>query len=298
MTEIRLIRSFVCLAEDLNFSRAAEQLNIAQPALSRQIQLLESRLGVLLFHRSKRHVELTSAGSVFRKRCYRLLAELDEAEQEARRVAAGQEGSLSVSFIHSSTYGLMPHILRSFREAYPRVELELYEMTIFEQLAALRNGSVDVAIVRPPIADTSIETRLLESQCFVVALPAQHPFSDQEQLSLLDLSQDDFLLFERQQSPLFYSRVISMCERAGFVPRVAQYATQIHTMVGLVSSGMGVSILPEVATNLTLPNVTFHRIKDDVPTVETCLAWRPQNEPPSLSAFVDNARAVADAIGS
>lgn len=291
--ETRLLRSFVCLADELHFSKAADRLNIAQPALSRQIKLLEERLGVLLFRRTQRTVSLTPAGKIYQARCHRLLSELEEAGEEARRVAAGQEGRLVVSFLHSSTYGIMPHLLRTYRAAYPRVVLELYEMTIAEQITALRHGEVDVGVLRPPVADEAIETRLLGEQRFVVALPQAHPLASEASLTLHALRNDPFIFFAQRHSPLFYSRVVSMCEAAGFVPSVAQHATQIHTMVGLVSAGMGVAILPEVAKNLTLSNVVFAEIQDSPPTVQMCLGWRSENVSPILAAFIDQAMNVA-----
>ncbi|WP_245409957.1 LysR family transcriptional regulator [Pararhizobium haloflavum] len=297
--ETRLLKSFVCLAEELHFSRAAERLNIAQPALSRQIKLLEERLGVMLVRRTKRSVALTPAGIIFKTRCHRLLDELEDARQEAQRVAAGQEGRLAVSFLHSSTYGIMPHLLRAFRTAHPRAVLELYEMTITDQLHALREGKVDVGLIRPPVADETIRTRFLGAQRFIIALPQSHPLAGNTNLSLHALRNDPFISFTERHSPLFYARIVAMCETAGFVPRVAQHATQIHTIVGLVSAGMGVSILPEVAKNLSLSNVSFAEITDKPPSVEMCLGWRSDNASPILDSFVEICTVVAaEQLGS
>lgn len=291
--ELRLIRSFVCLSEELNFSRAAERLHIAQPALSRQIMALEATLGVQLLHRTKRKVELTTAGATFRNRCYRLLSDVTEAEYEVRRVAAGQEGALAISFIHSSTYGMLPPILNNFRTQFPRVELKLFEMTISEQIQALRAGKVDIGLLRPPISDDTLDSRPVGTQKFMVALPSSHPHAQAGRISLCALKDDPFVLFERQQSSLFYSRIIAMCEAAGFVPKVSQQATQIHTVVGLVGAGMGVSIVPEVAKNLQLPTVSFAQIEDNPAGVDVCLAWRKDNTLPTLSSFADIAATAA-----
>lgn len=291
--EFRLIQSFVCLSEELNFSRAAERLHIAQPALSRQIKSLEATLGVQLFQRTKRTVTLTTAGLAFRSRCCRLLSDLSEAEQEVRRVATGQEGALSIGFLHSSTYGMLPSILNAFRTAFPKIELKLFEMTIAEQIAALQSSKVDVGLLRPPISDNKIMSRPIGTQNFIVALHHSHPHAGQAVISLDKLAHDPFVLFERQQSPLFHSRIISMCEAAGFVPQVAQQATQIHTVVGLVGAGMGVAIVPEVAKNLGLPNVTFAQIANAPAGVDMCLAWRKNHPSPAIQSFTKIAEAVA-----
>ncbi|MDF1610184.1 LysR family transcriptional regulator [Hoeflea sp. YIM 152468] len=285
--ELRLIRSFVCLSEELNFSRAAERLHIAQPALSRQIMALEATLGVQLLHRTKRKVELTAAGTAFRNRCCRLLLDVMEAEHEARRVAAGQEGALAISFINSSTYGMLPPILNAFRTRFPRVELKLFEMTISEQIQALRVGEVDIGLLRPPISDNALMSRPIGTQQFIVALPRSHPYAQVGRISLSALKNDPFVVFERQQSSLFYSRINAMCEAAGFVPMVSQKATQIHTVVGLVGAGMGVSIVPDVAKNLQLPTVSFAQIEDNPAGVDVCLAWRKDSTLPTLPAFAE-----------
>ncbi|WP_424934404.1 LysR family transcriptional regulator [Amaricoccus macauensis] len=291
--ELRLIQSFVCLSEELNFSQAAKRLHIAQPALSRQIMALEETLGVELFHRTKRKVTLTAAGAAFRNRCYRILSDVTDAEQEVRRVAAGQEGALAVSFIHSSTYGMLPPILNAFRIRFPRIELKLFEMTIAEQKQALRASEVDIGLLRPPISDDNLTSCPLGTQKFLVALPRSHPHARAGRISLSALKDDPFVLFERQQSSLFYSRIIAMCETAGFVPLVSQQATQIHTVVGLVGAGMGVSIVPEVAKNLQLPTVSFAQIEDNPAGVDVCLAWRKDNTLPALATFADIAATVA-----
>ncbi|WP_370193972.1 MULTISPECIES: LysR family transcriptional regulator [Aurantimonas] len=293
MVETRLLRSFVCVAEELHFGRAARRLHIAQPALTRQIQQLEERLQATLLNRNQRIVTLTPAGRMFLERSYRILADLEQAAKEVRRVEAGQEGRLSVGFIHSSTYGVTPLVLRRFRLAFPRVDLELFEMTIQEQLAALRDGQIDVGILRPPISDPSLRARPLREERFVVALPHDHRLASTDRLHLRDLSEDGFILFTQRKSPLFYARIIGMCEKAGFVPRVEQYATQIHTMIGLVSAGMGAAIVPEVARSLNIPGVAYVEIADTPPTVQVCLGWRATDTSPILAAFCDHAETSA-----
>lgn len=287
MIENRLLSSFIQVAEELHFGRAAGKLNIAQPALSRQIAQLEERLDVQLFERTRRKVALTPAGRVFLDHAYKILADVQRATREVRKVNAGEAGRLSIGFIHSSTFGLTPLILRSFRNRYPDVEIELSEMTMAQQLTALHERTIDAGILRPPISDLRLASHTLRDERFVLAVPDSHPLSAAGSIKLDMLMEEEFVLFSQQRSPLFHSRVIAMCEQAGFVPRVAQQATQIHTIIGLVRAGMGVSIVPEVAKNLHTPDVQFLDIADNPPPVQVVLAWRRADNSPILKGFTE-----------
>ncbi|GGK26607.1 LysR family transcriptional regulator [Salinarimonas ramus] len=293
MLETRLIRSFVHVAEELHFGRAAQRLHIAQPALSRQIAQLEERLGVVLLERTQRAVTLTAAGATFLERAYRILADIDKAADEVKRVVAGEVGQLVVGFIHSSTYGIAPQLLRRFREAYPSVRLDLYEMTIQEQVEALAERRIDVGLLRPPIADPLLDHAVLEEQDFLLAVPGSHPLGARERVSIAELSQESFILFSQRNSPLFYGRIVAMCERGGFVPRLVQNATQIHTVMGLVSANMGIAIVPSVARNLHMPDVRFLAFEEAFDPVAVGVAWRRDARSPVLAAFLELARAGA-----
>tara|TARA_R110002020_G_scaffold15555_28_gene55372 strand:+ start:13905 stop:14798 length:894 start_codon:yes stop_codon:yes gene_type:complete len=291
MIETRLLRSFTVVAEELHFGRAARRLSIAQPALTRQIQQLEERLSVALFTRSQRRVTLTASGRIFLQRAREILNQIEEAGAEARRVEAGQEGIVRVGFIHSSTYGITPTIIRRFRNRYPSVVLDLHEMPIDEQVAALIGGTIDVGILRPPLADPRLTSKVLVSECFVIALPDSHPLSTRASVPLSAVASETFIFFTQERSPLLYQTINAMCQEAGFAPRVEQHATQIHTMLGLVAAGLGIAIVPEVARKLKLPNVTFCEIGDDSRTVDVALGWRITDDSPAVSAFVSTTAA-------
>ncbi|WP_447554449.1 LysR family transcriptional regulator [Vreelandella sp. EE22] len=292
MIETRLLKSFICVAEELHFGRAAQQLHIAQPALTRQIKQLEERLGVMLLERTQRKVMLTSAGRHFYTRACQIVADIDHAANEVKRVNAGEAGRLTIGFIHSSTYGITPRVLRHFRDLYPGVELDLSEMTIADQIMGLQAEKLDVGILRPPISDICLDTHILCNEAFILAVPASHPLAGRGSVELEKLSEERFILFSQHMSPLFYSRIIAMCERAGFVPRVAQQATQIHTIMGLVSANMGISIVPSVVRNLNMPEVSYLEIVDDPPPVQVALAWRRSDESPILRAFRESAASL------
>lgn len=294
MIENRLLSAFVKVAEELHFGRAAAKLNIAQPALSRQIMLLEERLDVRLFERTRRNVALTPAGRLFLDHAYKILSDVQRAMTEVRKANAGEAGRLAIGFIHSSTFGLTPEILRLFRTRFPDVELELSEMTMDQQLLALQERKIDLGISRPPISDPRLTSHLLATERFVLAVPETHPLTDQGAVHLKALAEESFVLFSQHRSQLFHSRIIAMCEKEGFVPNVVQQATQIHTVMGLVSANMGISIVPEVARNLNMPNAQFLEIIDNPPPVQVVMSWREMDRSPILAAFLDVARGWAD----
>jgi len=293
MIEIRHLRYFKAVAEDLHFGRAAARLHIAQPALTRQIQRLEEETGVLLLKRTQRSVELTAAGALFLQRVKMILDEIAKATTDARRVAAGEYGRLTVGFIHSSTYGLMPAVLERFRHMYPEVELDLREMTVAEQLDALVRGVIDVGLLRPPAGDPRIEMVPILEEGFLLVVPKGHPLAGAENVSLAELAREPFIMFSQRQSPLFHSRIMRMCESAGFTPNVVQHATQIHTVLGLVGAGMGVAVVPETARNLHISSTRFLRISQAPEPVHVALAWRRDNEMPSVRSFRQVALLVA-----
>lgn len=286
MIEFRHLRSFAVVASELHFGQAAHRLNIAQPALSRQIQQLEARLGVALFSRAKRQVALTAAGRVFLARARRILDEVEDASAEARRVEAGQEGYIRVGFIHSSAYGITPGIIRRFRDRYPAVVLDLHEMPIEDQIGALSSSAIDVGILRPPLADPRLSSRVLKSERFVLAMSDAHPLAGRAATALRAVADEPFIAFTQDRSPLFYETIAAMCRDAGFTPRVEQYATQIHTMLGLVAAGLGIAIVPEVARNLKFPGLAFSDIEGDRHTVDVALGWRTRDDNPALAAFL------------
>ena len=298
MIENKLLNAYVAVAEELHFGRAAARLNLAQPALSRQIMQLEEKLRIRLLDRTQRSVEMTPSGRIFLDRARRILAEVEYATEEVRRVAAGQEGHLKVGFIHSSTFSIAPPIIRSFRHAYPKIELQLTEMTIAEQLIALEDESIDLGILRPPIANAKIDYCHLRSEDFVLAVPGDHPLAKLETVRLASLFDENFVLFSQYNSPLFFSRTLSMCDQAGFMPRIVQHATQIHTVLGLVAAGLGISIVPNVARELAMRNTKIVGIEDDVDPVHVVLGWRARDNSGIVSSFVENAREHVKTLSS
>ena len=293
MTTVRLLRDFVAVATELHFTRAAEQLRVAQPALSRNIRLLEENLEVRLLDRTQRSVKLTPAGRLYLDRALRILEELDRAAVDARRAHAGHAGRLSIGFIHSSTYSVTPLILQHYRARYPDVELVLNEFTIWDQIPALIDNVIDVGILRPPVDDPRLDTMVVRNEPFLIVVPAHHRLAGAGTASIRDLRADDWVFFSQQRSPLFHSRITAMCERVGFAPRVKQYATQIHTVLGLVRAGIGIAVVPSVARNLKIPDIGFLEIEERPAPVQVAVAWRREDPSRTVQAFRD---IVADLV--
>lgn len=284
--DIVRLRSFVVLAEDLHFGRAAARLGIAQPHLSRRIRELEEDLGAVLFERTQRRVALTRAGLTLLPRTRRILDDLRRAADEARATAEGKSGRLRIGFIHSSTYGTLPELLRLFARDHPQVVLDLSEMTMVEQAAALAAGDIDVGILRPVAGVESVAFTTIRREHFLLAVPQDSALAQRDTVSLRDLATTPMIGFPRLTSPLFHARITGALDRAGITPPLVQEATQIHTVVGLVSAGLGVALVPEVAARLGVRGVRFLEIGDGPEPVEVCIGSRRGETSPAVLAFV------------
>jgi DNA-binding transcriptional LysR family regulator len=285
MIDIRQLRYFQAVAEELHFGRAAARLAIAQPALSRQIQQMEEELGTPLLRRTQRRVELLPAGALLLERARGIQQELARAVADTRRTGSGELGRLAVGFIHSSTYGLLPSIIGRFRKLHPGIELELHELPITAQHAALLRGTIDVGLLRVQAAPAELEVLPVLPDPFVLALPAKHPLAGRTRVRLKSVAADPFVMFPHDGSPLFHARVQALCEQAGFQPEVAQHATQIHTVIGLVGAGLGVAVVPATAKNLHPRNVRFVQLADKADPVHIALAWRRGHETSAVLSF-------------
>lgn len=285
VVDIRQLRYFQAVAEELHFGRAAARLAIAQPALSRQVQQLEQELGTPLLRRTQRRVELLPAGALLLERSRAIQQELARAVSDVRRTGDGELGRLALGFIHSSTYGLLPSIIGRFRQLYPGIELELHELPITVQHAALVRGTIDLGLLRVQAAPAELEVVPVMPDPFVLAVPAKHRLAARTRVRLKDVAGEPFVMFSKDGAPLFHMRVRAMCEQAGFSPDIVQHATQIHTVVGLVGAGLGVAVVPSSGRNLHPKQVRFVEIADKAEPVHVALAWRRGHETPAIQSF-------------
>lgn len=294
--ELRHLRYFVAVAEELHFGRAAARLHIAQPPLSRQVRDLERELGTGLFSREKGRVQLTHAGRAFLPEARRTLAQAERALRTAQRAAQGEVGRLRVGFVEAATYsGVLPDALGAFRAQLPNVGLELFELSSLQQTEALRDGRIELGILHSPPHDAAqwlgIE-RVLQDP-MVVALPRDHRGAARARVALRSLAGDPFLMFRRPDGPGLYDRIIAACQAAGFSPQVAQQAGQIQTLVGLVAAGVGVALVPGSLAELQRPGVVYRPLSGRQVDMGTWAVWRAADASPVRERFLDALRTAA-----
>ncbi len=289
--ELRHLRYFVAVAEELNFSRAAERLHIAQPPLSQQIRDLEAELGVVLFNRTKRRVELTAPGQVFLEKVQQSIQSIEQAVEAVQRASRGEIGRLSVGFNSSATYSVLPQILRGFRERYPQVELHLHELTTSQQLKCLHQHEIDAGILYLPIESSALKVVSILKERLVVAMPESHPLAVSSQMSIRALSCEPFIMPTHRLGGGLYSKIMQFFQQSGFRPTVVQEAMQLQTMISLVAGEVGVALVPASLQNLQRAGVVYRCLQELTPEVEIAIAWRQHDDgSPVLQKFIDAVR--------
>jgi len=286
--EISQLRCFVATAEELHFGRAARRLNMTQPPLSRQIQLLERVVGARLLERTSRQVSLTAAGRVFLPEAQRIVRLAEAATLAVRRAAQGQSGRVAVGFTAVSGYSLVPGLVARAREALPDVGLELYEMVSADQVEGLLSGQLDVALLRPPVDRAAFASRPLMAEALAAALPPDDPLASRERLRLVDLHDRPLVMYSRWGAGYFHNLVMRLLDAEGVAPRLVQHVTQIHSMLGLVRAGLGAAVVPASAGELHFGEVVFRPLDTDPPRpAEMRFAWRRDNANPVLKSVLD-----------
>ncbi|HTG97258.1 MAG TPA: LysR family transcriptional regulator [Burkholderiales bacterium] len=269
------LRYFVAVAEHLHFGRAAAALHISQPPLSRAIRALEERVGVRLFARSRRRVELTPEGTRLLGEARRVLGQLERTVQEVRGMARGEEGRLRIGFVSLADYGVLPELLKSFKSTRPGIALALREMLSPEQAAALAAGELDFGFLLPPVSGAeALEHIVVQRERFVAALPVRHRLATAKgKLAVSALADEPFVMVPRDIAPGLYDIVTGLAARAGISFNVAQEAIQMQTVVSLVSSGLGAAIVPGSIANLGRRGVVYRELADPHPKLDLWLAW-------------------------
>ncbi|MFE6775992.1 LysR family transcriptional regulator [Streptomyces sp. NPDC057702] len=282
--------AFTVLAEELHFGRAAARLGIAQPPLSQQIRRLEERVGYPLFRREPGRVALTPAGGELLPAARHALAELGAGLAAARAAGGGQAGRLRIGFAASLALTVLPGLLRTFRERFPAVRLDIREMTSAPQLTALREGSIDVGLLREPPEDApegaGLRFRTVVDERFVAVLPAAHPLAAGRVVPLARLADEPFVLLPRAAGPRFHDRIVAVCQGAGFTPRVAQHAVEWQTVCALVETGLGVSLAPASVRRLRLRGVAYRALAPEVARTRVAIAWRAGEPDPVVARLL------------
>jgi DNA-binding transcriptional LysR family regulator len=259
--ELRHLRYFLAVAGTLHFSKAAERLGIAQPPLSQQIKRLEQLVGHRLFDRSTRGVKLTLAGQLLAERARSTIERIQDDLAQVRRLGRGEEGTLTVGFSGSVMFTALPDAIGSYRRKYPKVELRLRELSTAAQIAALLDGTLDLAFMRDGDPSAGVDIRTLLEERFVAVLPESHGLARRRSLRVRDLSKEPFVLFARRHGPLAFDRTIGCCEREGFRPNIVQDAPQWPTLVRLVAAGLGVSLAPACVSSIAIPGAVYKQVQ-------------------------------------
>ncbi|MCD5986040.1 LysR substrate-binding domain-containing protein [Pseudomonas sp. CDFA 610] len=293
MFELAQLRCFTTVATELNFRRAAERLNMTQPPLSRQIQLLEHNLGVELFTRSTRSVALTAAGRAFFLEAQTLLERAQQAAISARRFAEGDIGSVTISFVGSAVYEFLPRVIAEARLNQPQVKISLTEMNTYQQHEALRARRIDLGIVRAPLFQPGYETECLVREPFVLAVPGNHPLAGASSVAVEDLDGAPFLMYSHSAYPPFNELLTGMFRSARVAPDYVQWLGSSLTILALVNAGMGLALVPRCATNVVFKDVVFRDIDlGEGVQSELHLVWRTDNDNPACMMLLEAIRAA------
>ena len=288
--DFKAIRTFVVLSEHLHFGHAAEQLRVAQPHVSRRIKQLEEELDAELFYRDKRNVRLTRAGEVFLVEVKKIIRDTEIAKERAQESARGRRGNLTVSMISSAMLGALPLILGEFHRAYPDVALTFKEMNSVALLDALARSEADIGFMHPPIRPLgTYEHVVLEREPLIAVLPDSHQLARRNRLSLIELAAEPWVMFPRDNGATVYDLMISLCQKAGFSPRIVQEAGSVPARLGLVAAGFGVHLVHKTWNTMPYPGIAYIPIE---PTVMIGLTgyWRKGDPNPILRLFVDIVR--------
>ncbi len=292
--ELRHLRYFVAVAEELHFGRAAKRLNLAQPPLSQQIRSLETELGLALFHRTSRKVELTEAGKLLLTQARLVLMSAETATRTMRAAHHGEVGRLTIGFTTSAVYSLVPDILREFNRSRPLVEIRCMEMHPEQQKVALLERQIQASFTRTPLGDPALQSETLDRERFVLALPVDHPRAGQAKLRLRDFAGEGFILFSRHQGSAIYDAIIASCQRAGFSPRIAQEGGGVQTILALVAAGLGVAMVPASLRHMQRPGVLYRELPGgDTQEIGLALVWRKDDHSPVVESLVKIARGAA-----
>jgi DNA-binding transcriptional LysR family regulator len=288
--ELRHIRSFLSIAETLHFGRTAELIHISQPALSLQIRALEEEVGVRLFERNRRKTTLTAAGAAFRDDAAAALSQLEQATRRAKAAANGKLGLLRIGFVSTAGSEIVPNIVRQFRQLNPAVEFSLRNILTAEQVHMLETGSLDIGFLRVPIGEhAALDIVVVHREPFVLVVPSSHKLAKRKRVRLREVAGQDFVMYERTYAPGFHDLMVGILRDAGIVPNVTQTAVEIPTLISLVASGMGITIMPASVVKHYVASVVACNILDRIPMTEIGMAVRKGTRAP----VVDNFRSFA-----
>ena len=284
--ELRHLRYFVTVAEELHFGRAAERLQMTQPALSKQVAALEKELDVQLLTRTKRTVRLTAAGQVLFDEAKRLLAQVDDTVQLVKRTANGEEGALAIGFTNTATSTVLPALVRRFRDRCPNVELTMQELCTEAQVRALNEHKIDLAFLHPPIDKRGLKLYPILEENFVAVLPKGHPLLKYEYLPLKALAGEPLIIHPRQEGPVLYDGFMQLCQQLGFQPNIVKETISPQSRVCLAAAGIGITFVAASSQASVGQEVVCRPLVDCPIKLQFAAAWRQNSTAPTLREFL------------
>jgi DNA-binding transcriptional LysR family regulator len=287
MIDLRLLRQFVAVAEELHFHRAAARLHMSQPPLTAAIRRLEASVGAELIVRGNRTLGLTAAGATLLAEARQTLLQAEQALLRTRDVAAGRSGRLRIAYVGSALYGRLPGCIRAFRQSHPQVRLELREATSRQQQMMLRADAIDLGILIPPVPDAGeLELHAFDHDGLSIAVPREHPLAAAGDMSVAALHDEAFVMWPAEEGVGFHSQVMALCRDAGFLPRVVQEAHGMHAVLSLVAVGAGVAIVPASMAGFRSEDIRYQRINATGAGFELQFCLRPAHDNPALREWL------------
>ncbi|MDP2791668.1 MAG: LysR substrate-binding domain-containing protein [Rectinemataceae bacterium] len=292
--ELRYLRYFIAIAEELSFSRAAERLNMSQPPLSQQIQRMEEEIGVQLLYRTKRTVRLTEAGQAFLEKAYQAVARVEDAINAAQRAGRGETGSITIGFVPSASFDFLPIVIQAFRERFPDVELELRDMTTSEQIDAFNQGKIDIGFVRPPFQNDTLTRHVVIREPFIVVLPEEHALAHYEKIPVSALAGESFIMASHALAPGLSQQTFGICSREGFSPNITQEVGQLAVIISFVAAKLGIAIQPQSIAMLQHRGVVYRPLENVPDQAEVLAVWKPESISTVLRNFIETVCATAE----
>ncbi len=286
--ELRHLRYFVAVAEQLHFRHAAELVHVAQPALSQQIRQLEEELGVTLFERSHHKVQLTPAGKAFYENAQQILRQTMQAVEEARKVEHGDAGTIRIGFVSTAAIKVLPEAMKKLQAQVPMAEVELKELAAGEQIDGLYRDLIDIGFLHSQLAEDILETMVVARERLIVAVPASCKLAGEKRIDLKDLASWTAIIPARHSSAGFYEHVRMAYQAAGVMPERIHHTRLLQTGLLLVGAGVGVSLVPESFKSIHVNGVVYKKLRVEPPLSELVAAWRRDNSSPLLRRFLQN----------
>ena len=285
--ELRHLRYFLAVAEELHFRQAAERLHIAQPALSRQIQQLEAAVGIQLFYRTNRKVMLTEAGQVFYTEAKAIFKRINDAVSLAQRAASGEWGELKLVFTAPAMSTVLPSILRAYKKNFPKVKVSLSELPTSAQIEALVTGEADCGFFHPTVTISNLLVQEIFQESLGIVVPKSHPLATRKKIKLTDFSDDSFILFPRTYNPHLYDHIIAVCQQIGFIPNIVEEISPRSNAISLVAAEMGITFLSKSLCSLCYRDVVYKPLTGLAPELKLVYGWQAQNTSACLSQFLE-----------